>query len=66
MPTILESPQNPSRTSAGDPFRSHISPHLVGYALVIALILVSLVFGPPTMLSGKADVGRGPATERTE
>ena len=65
MPTILEFPQNPSRTSAGDPFRSHISPHLVGYALVIALILVSLVFGPPTMLSGKADVGCGSPTEHT-
>ena len=65
MPTILEFPQNPSRTSAGDPFRSHISPHLIGYALVIALILLSLMFGPPTMLSGKADVGCGSPTEHT-
>jgi hypothetical protein len=66
MSTILESPQNPSRTCAGDPFGSRISLHLAGYALVISLILARLAFGPSNMLAGKAEVGCAPAPEHAD
>ena len=65
MPTNLVFPQNPSRTRARDSFGSHLSPDGVGYTLVLALILASLVYGPPTGLAGEAEVGCVPAPERT-
>jgi hypothetical protein len=66
MSTILEFPRNPCRANTRDPFRWHIPPLLVGYALVLALVLASLVFGPPTMLAGEAELGCLPAPPYTD
>ena len=40
--------------------------HVAGYMLVLALILASLVFGPPTMLARQAEAGRVPVPEHTD
>ena len=66
MSTILELPRNSSLARAGGPFRSRVSPHVAGYALVIALILTSLAFGSPNMLAGNAEVVCAPAAEHTD
>jgi hypothetical protein len=56
MPTTVT--LHPDRSRDKAPHRpSRIPPHVVGYALALALFLATLVFGPPTMLAGDADIG---------
>jgi hypothetical protein len=56
MPTTVTLSPNRSRDKATHRPRRRSPLRLVGYALALALFLARLVFGPPTIVAGGADV----------